>query len=559
MLIDIIFVTYKSEKWLEPNIKSIINSKYKIKSKVSLYYYDNASPDNTYKKLEKLQEKYAKYFKNFQIKKGNKNRGFGYGNNEAAKMGKSDYIFILNTDTELKEDTLSKIEEAIKSSTKDEVAFELKQEPYEHPKYYDPITGYVSWGSGACLIIRRDIFEKIHGFDENIFMYCEDVDISWNIRKRGYKIKYLYDVGIIHYSYTKPNEFKATQFIYSYVNNLYIRCKYGNIKNALKGILLIHRAIKNDYLKNIVPIEESITIRKKLRKETWKMMFKYIYARLYKHTHKVIGDFKPKFYQGIDYESSKLNPFKDRTQKEIKTNKKVSIIVRTCGRPDVLKEALLSLRKQTYKNFEVVIVEDGKNKSEKMIKKEFKDLDIKYKATGEKKGRCVVGNEALKMASGDYFNFLDDDDAFYPEHIEVLVEYASKFDYDIVYDTAFETKIEIVSKTPYIYKVKNISIVHQEKHNKKLLLEKNLFPIQVIMFKKEVYKELGGLDETVDALEDWDLWLKYSQKYKFHYIEDTTSIYRVPYKSSLSRERQDFINSYTNIIKSKYTNKKNKS
>ena len=108
MLIDIIFVTYKSEKWLEPNIKSIINSQYDIKNKTSMYYYDNASPDNTYKKLEELKDKYAKYFKDFQIKKGNKNKGFGYGNNEAAKMGSSDYIFILNTDTELKEDTLSK-------------------------------------------------------------------------------------------------------------------------------------------------------------------------------------------------------------------------------------------------------------------------------------------------------------------------------------------------------------------------------------------------------------------------------------------------------------------
>ena len=552
MKLDIIFVTYNSKKWLDPNIKSILESDYDLKNNISLLYYDNASTDDTYNVLEELKNKYGKKFRNFKIKRGNKNKGFGYGNNRAVELGNSEYLLILNTDTEIKKDTLKKIEKELSTAKKEEVIFELKQEPYEHPKYYDPITRYVSWTSGACFIIKREMFEKIGGFDQNIFMYCEDVDLSWNIRKRGYKIKYLYNVGITHYSYTKPNEFKENQFIYSYVNNLYIRCKYGSFKNSLKGLLITLRAIKNNYLQDVVPKEESIRIRKKLAKETCKMFFKYIYARLYKHTHKTIGDFRPKFYQGIDYECQKINPFKDRTFNKSNCKKKVSIIVRTCGRPNVLRENLISLRNQTYKNFEVVIVEDGKNISEKMIKEEFSDLDIKYEATIEKKGRCYVGNRALELSTGDFLNFLDDDDVFYPEHIQNLVEYADKNHYDIVYDTAFETKIEILNKNPYIYSIKDVNVVHKEKYTRKILLEKNIFPIQVVMFNRKVYEKLGGLDESVDALEDWDLWLKYSQKYEFHFLEDTTSIYRVPNKIEQSRERQEFIDSYTNKIRSKY-------
>ena len=96
-------------------------------------------------------------------------------------------------------------------------------------------------------------------------------------------------------------------------------------------------------------------------------------------------------------------------------NDKVSIIVRTCGRPDVLKTALDSLRRQTYKNIEIIVVEDGPIVSEKMIQEEYNDLPIVYFATIEKKGRSAAGNIGLKIASGTYLNFLDDDDIFYAQ------------------------------------------------------------------------------------------------------------------------------------------------
>lgn len=95
----------------------------------------------------------------------------------------------------------------------------------------------------------------------------------------------------------------------------------------------------------------------------------------------------------------------------------VSIIIRTCQRPQVLQRALKSVQEQTYKNVQVVVVEDGKNESEEFIKKNFKDLNLLYCATGEKRGRSCAGNIALEMAEGKYLNFLDDDDFLFPEHI----------------------------------------------------------------------------------------------------------------------------------------------
>ena len=100
----------------------------------------------------------------------------------------------------------------------------------------------------------------------------------------------------------------------------------------------------------------------------------------------------------------------------------VSIIVRTCGKPDVLKNALLSIRKQTYPNIEVIIVEDGPNRSEQFIRENFSDLNYVYYATTKQQGRTRAGNIGLSLANGKYLNFLDEDDILLENHVQLLID-----------------------------------------------------------------------------------------------------------------------------------------
>lgn len=63
---------------------------------------------------------------------------------------------------------------------------EAKQLPIEHPKDYDVETGETSWASTACAMVPTELFADIGGFDaESFFMYCDDVDFSWSVRRRG--------------------------------------------------------------------------------------------------------------------------------------------------------------------------------------------------------------------------------------------------------------------------------------------------------------------------------------------------------------------------------------
>lgn len=546
MKFDIVFVTYNSSKWLDACIKSIADNKYNLKN-ISLLFCDNNSSDDTVTKLSEIKEKYNNKFNKIDFIKSKKNKGFGAGNNLAASLGDSPYIFFLNVDTEISEDTLSKLEKHISTSEDEFGMWELAQRPYEHPKYYDPITLETSWASGACFVIKRDLYEKIKGFDERIFMYCEDVDLSWNVRKHGKKIKYLFDTTITHYSYSKVNEFKYTQFVYGFINNWYLRAKYGSLRNYLKGTSLV---VKEAFVGKNIPEDQPLKIRKKIKNTLKTNFFKYIIRNTFVNLFSNKKGFQPKFYKDLDYEVTKENGFFVQSDYEAKSL--VSVIVRTCSRPDALRENLISLRNQTYKNIEIVIVEDGKNTAEKMIKDEFSDLNIVYEATGNNIGRSAVANKAMKKAKGKYLNFLDDDDVFFPDHVETLVKVIEENDYDVVYDGSFETPINIISKDPYKYEIVAKGLVESKKFVRQKLYKVNLFPIQTVMFKKSLVTECGGIDESLDALEDWDFWVRLSLHHYFYQVPHTTSVFRTPADESEREKRQAFLDDALKYLDEKF-------
>ena len=230
----------------------------------------------------------------------------------------------------------------------------------------------------------------------------------------------------------------------------------------------------------------------------------------------------------------------------------VSIIVRTCQRPDILRKALDSIQAQTYPNIQTIIVEDGENVSEVLLKKQYTELNYIYEATVKKVGRANAGNRALELAQGEYINFLDDDDELFPEHIDVLVRELMSGNKRAAYSVAEERKIVITSKNPYVYKVKRRLVKYRYPFNRMLLYTFNYIPIQSIMFHKSLYRELGGFDESLDALEDWDLWVRYSTRTDYGFVDQVTSFYHVPYNKSAWKQRKKDLNRYLSPVYDKF-------
>ena len=137
-------------------------------------------------------------------------------------------------------------------------------------------------------------------------------------------------------------------------------------------------------------------------------------------------------------------------------------------------------------------------------------------STGKKAGRSEAGNLALSKAAGEYINFLDDDDIFFADHVETLVQaLAQNRKYLAAYAFGFETPVVVESTSPYKYHIKAYNKRYTTAFDEVELCYHNFIPIQCIMFSRRLYEEFGGFDSSLDYLEDWDLWVRYAQRTKY--------------------------------------------
>jgi len=118
------------------------------------------------------------------------NPGHGGAHNAllASDAAHADLVLLLNPDTCIS----PRLAVELVTTLRDGIGIvEARQLPLEHQKAYDMATGDVGWASGACSLIRREVFEKAGEYDSSsFFLYCDDVDLSWRARLAGFRVVY---------------------------------------------------------------------------------------------------------------------------------------------------------------------------------------------------------------------------------------------------------------------------------------------------------------------------------------------------------------------------------
>jgi len=518
MRYDIVLVSYNSVRWLEPCVQALSRLDYDL-SQLNLVFVDNASTDDTVNRLHALKQQYPG-FGGFEIVESGKNSGFGAGCNLGAAQGSAPLVFFLNLDTAIFPDALQRLDETIAETGPEVVAFEMRQLPFEHGKLYDPVALQTNWCSGAAVVVRRPAFEAVGGFDAHIFMYGEDVDLSWRLRAVGGVLQYVPRARVMHFTNQKEGG-NAFEYLCGQESQLLLHYKYSDAIGILKA--------EKHYLQQLCCPPHFPHVRKKLLKAYLEHFIKLWPFLLWR------------FRSGIGHTVVPANFEQDfcdnRGQQALilpQSRPLVSVIIRTTQQPDMLRETLQSLRNQTYSNFEVVVVEDGPCAAKQLLEQEFSDLNWQYHHTGQRIGRGRAGNLGLAMARGELCNFLDQDDYFYADHLETLVAcFEQNPQTDIVFGSAMELQAEVISRNPYRLQTKSIEHLANVRLDTFLFCRNCLAPIQTVMFRHTLFEQLGGLHEELDGGEDWYMWLKYltvarRTNQREVDIKRATSVYYVP-------------------------------
>ncbi len=268
MILSIVIVSYNVREFLEQALVSIHKAVNNLSHEI--FVVDNASSDGS-------ADWVAKQFPNVKLIRNEQNVGFARANNQAIARSSGSFVCLINPDTIVQEDTFSRIIEYFaahpqagavgckilnpdgslqlacrRSYPTPWVAFtKIVGLAALFPKsklfgkynltFLDPgQTSEVEAISGSFMMVRREVIERVGALDEAFFMYGEDLDWCYRIRKGGWKIYYLPDTQIIHFKgeSSKRSPFEQRRLFYEAMR-LFVQKHFGRGKALVPSWLLI--------------------------------------------------------------------------------------------------------------------------------------------------------------------------------------------------------------------------------------------------------------------------------------------------------------------------------
>lgn len=194
------------------------------------------------------------------------------------------------------------------------------------------------------------------------------------------------------------------------------------------------------------------------------------------------------------------------------TKVKYSIIMPTYNRGYIISRAIQSVVNQTYRNWELIIVDDGSKDDTEQRVISIKDERIRFIHYDRNQGANHARNLGMKAAKGQYIAFLDSDNEWHPDYLEkqlVWLENGEKF-VDVVF-----ARILVNDKIVFPYESKE-EFETEEKIAKRAMFG-SVFDTNVVCVRREVWEQSGGFDEAMHRLQDWEYFLRLLMEGKYYF------------------------------------------
>ncbi|MCZ4495632.1 MAG: hypothetical protein JWM25_215 [Thermoleophilia bacterium] len=214
----------------------------------------------------------------------------------------------------------------------------------------------------------------------------------------------------------------------------------------------------------------------------------------------------------------------------------VSVIVPTKDRPDLLLRALESIAAQDYTgSIEAIVVDDGSAVVQDWVLETGLELDVRLVRHDVSRDLAGARNAGLREARGTYVGYLDDDDVWLPHHARTLVAALEASPARAAYSIA-ERWSQERRGTEWV--TVDAAVEHDRATiDMPLLLVTNLTPVNTVLHERSLIDSIGGFDETLTVLEDWDMWIRMRDATDFVHVPEVTCAYTTRPTGNMTQQR----------------------
>ena len=206
----------------------------------------------------------------------------------------------------------------------------------------------------------------------------------------------------------------------------------------------------------------------------------------------------------------------------------VSVIIPTFNRAWVLREAIDSVLMQDFKDYEIIVVDDGSTDNTPALLEYYPQIHV---VSQSHQGVSTARNAGIKKACGSLVGFLDSDDLWLPEKLSTQVAFFR------------EHPDALICQTEEIWIRRGVRVNPKKRHRKwagmifEHALELCIVSPSAVMIRRDLFDEIGLFDETLPVCEDYDLWLRVSCRFPVHLIEAPLVVKRGGHPDQLSRNK----------------------
>ncbi len=237
---------------------------------------------------------------------------------------------------------------------------------------------------------------------------------------------------------------------------------------------------------------------------------------------------------------------KNKNKFTAKNNILVSIIIPTYNRAYIIKQCIDSIFNQTYKEFELIIVNDHSEDNTVELLKTITDSRLKIINLEKEKGAQAARNEGIKNTSGDWVCFNDSDDFWQENKLKIHIKYLKKLKYNknvVFYTDCYSYNENTNEKT--VWNLPEIRYTASYKH----LLAGPGPMFQGLFFHKSLIIKSGLLDESVPSYQEWDTSLLLAKNgARFYHIKEPLFIYNIHSGPTISKDMIRDFEGYQYII-----------